>query len=395
LAEKGTRSKDNEMKSNRETSGVAVSQPVGLSSQNSTVDAIGQMQFEGNIIDRRWLQCPDLKLGSGRLNLPALIVLADILWWHRPTIVVDEGTNQITDVRTKFSHTELYKSYPEWAASLGLKDRQARDAVAFLVAKKIIKRRTGTLKFAGGIRSNNVVFLTPIPAAIKRITYGTPILTNSDEKPPEIARKKAPQRKTPRATTGDHPRHNGRPSPPQREISTSNTQEQTSEATTTVAAVNFPILIDQLIAAGAAPAKAKKGVEINAAEMQSRLEYLKTFTPDNTGAWLTAKPDQHFTPPRESIAAAAQIERDKEAARGAAAQRAASATAAADRQRAETENKKLDLIFEALPATQKKKLETAARAQIGALAGRTDSISAALGAAIRNQIREKLKNEEM
>ncbi len=374
------------MKSTRENGGVASAAPVGLSSQNPIVDEIGQMQFEGSILDKRWFQCAELKFKSGQLNLPALVVLADILWWHRPTIIVDEATNQIEAVKTKFSQRELWKSYPVWAASLGLTDRQARAAVKFLSDRKIIRRRTGTFKLSGGARSNNVVFLTPIPNAIRRITYGTE--TTAENEAPATRQPKAP-----RVQTGGAARQNVRPSTAEREISTSSTPAENTETTTTADA-DFSNLIEELIAAGVTPSTAKKNATKYAGEMRRRLAMLPhieiTTTP---AAFLSARPHETWTEPRQITEAEAATARDV-AARRAAEERAATAKSAGElRATNETKNAELNKLYEALPKRERKKIEATARAQVAPMIELGIAAPGALGAAIRNQMRDRLKQK--
>ena len=165
-------------------------------------------------------------------------------------------------------------------------------------------------------------------------------------------------------------------------------------ATSDVDVFSDSALVDQLIAAGAAPTKAKTGVETNAAEMQSRLTYLKTFTPDNPGAWLTAKPAEHFTPPKAALEATAAADRDEAAAVAAAARRAASTAAAAERATSAQENANLDTLFEKLPTAQQNKIRRAAEEQIAPLKAMKLPTAPALAAAIRDQMRAKIRTEE-
>ena len=49
-----------------------------ISSGNMTVDAIGQMDFSGSLIPHSWLH--SITLDSGRPDMNAIFVLAEIVW---------------------------------------------------------------------------------------------------------------------------------------------------------------------------------------------------------------------------------------------------------------------------------------------------------------------------
>lgn len=144
-----------------------------FSTGNATVDAVGQMHFEGNIIDHRWLMAPELRYSNGKVNLPAVILLADIVYWHRPTFLRDEVTNQLTQVRKKFSGEAFYKDYQQWGDALGLTRRQVKEAVAFLTGAGVIGREARPITLASGVRTNNIPIITLNATALAALTYGT------------------------------------------------------------------------------------------------------------------------------------------------------------------------------------------------------------------------------
>jgi len=371
----------------RANGGTAQAAPVGLTTGSPTVDKIGQMYFEGNIIDRRWMAAPKLRLPSGRLNLPALIVLADIIYWHRPTMVVDEHTNQITEVRKKFSEKEMYKSYEEWADSLGLTVRQLREAVAFLVKQKIIARRVGTFKLKSGVRSNNVAFITPNPEAISSLTYGTA---------------ETPESETPTATMADPSRSNGRRHALQRDISVQRAHRDSTTKTTSRARakkldddeVETSSLVARLVAAGASPARAKRAASANPEEMEHRLKYLEHFTPENPGAWLTANPETAYTPPpafRDAEAAHERQRASKAATERATASRRAERTSAAN---AQQEAAQLDAQLAQMPKRERDKIERQAQAERARFAAVGGLVAPPVDVLKRNILREHLTQEK-
>lgn len=361
----------------RANGGTAQAAPVGLTSGSTVVDTIGQMYFEGNIIDRRWMAAPKLRLPSGRLNLPALIVLADIIYWHRPTIVVDEHTNQITEVRKKFSEKEMYKSYEEWADSLGLTVRQLREAVAFLVAANIIKRRVGTFKMRSGVRSNNVAFITPIPDAIRSLTYGTAEPSKSE---------------TPHATTGSLQRHSVTRPALQRDISNQRFRKdsaKTSSSGTDDEDEGISLWL-QTLRVGAA----RRAVLLrdHQDELRRRRKYLP-WVPDvrDARALVTAHLDEPWDKPAalvEHEATTARAEARRAAARHATAQRAEERQATAA---AESEVDQLDAQLAALPAAERAAIQAEAAQQARRFAATGAGIAPPVQVLARNILRERRK----
>ncbi|MCR5235446.1 MAG: hypothetical protein K6E53_16315, partial [Lachnospiraceae bacterium] len=81
------------------------------SSGNLIVDEIGKLYFSGNIIPETWFYT--IVNESGKPNLLAINILADIVYWYRPTEVSDEKTGKIT-YKKKFRDKDfLQKSYAD------------------------------------------------------------------------------------------------------------------------------------------------------------------------------------------------------------------------------------------------------------------------------------------
>ena len=58
-----------------------------------TVLAIEQMDLSGNMIPPSWYQ--QIKTDTGKTALLAINILADVVYWYRPTICRDEETGLI------------------------------------------------------------------------------------------------------------------------------------------------------------------------------------------------------------------------------------------------------------------------------------------------------------
>lgn len=132
-----------------------------------TVAAIGQLHFEGNIIPHTWYKA--IAFENGKADLNAIIILAEIVYWYRPTIVRDETTGEIVASRKKFKADKLQRSYQSFADQFGITRRQCEDAIARLVSHGLITKETRTVDTPAG-KVGNVLFLEPIVTALQRIS---------------------------------------------------------------------------------------------------------------------------------------------------------------------------------------------------------------------------------
>ncbi|MGQ0979487.1 hypothetical protein ACT4V8_13270 [Acinetobacter baumannii] len=73
------------------------------------VDKIASLNIEGNVIPANWFNT--FKLENGKPDTNAVILLSEIVYWHRPTIVRDEDSGHIVSVKKKFKADLLQRSY--------------------------------------------------------------------------------------------------------------------------------------------------------------------------------------------------------------------------------------------------------------------------------------------
>lgn len=71
------------------------------SSGNLTVDAMGSIAISGNVIPEEWYK-HILKPTTGKPYLLAITILADLVYWHRPTEVRDERTGEVIGWKRSF-----------------------------------------------------------------------------------------------------------------------------------------------------------------------------------------------------------------------------------------------------------------------------------------------------
>lgn len=144
-----------------------------MNTGNKAVDAIGELNFSGNIIPHSWYQ--HITFENGKADLSAIVILSEIVYWYRPQEVLDESSGKLLGYRRKFRADKLQRSYQSLADKFGLTKGQASAAVHRLESLGLltIEFRTVTIHSAesGDVMLYNVVFLEPIVERLKEITY--------------------------------------------------------------------------------------------------------------------------------------------------------------------------------------------------------------------------------
>ena len=67
------------------------------STGNTIVDENAKLNISGNIIPQTWYRT--VVRESGKPNLTAIVILADIVYWYRPTEIRDESTGQVVALK--------------------------------------------------------------------------------------------------------------------------------------------------------------------------------------------------------------------------------------------------------------------------------------------------------
>ena len=66
------------------------------STGNEIVDENAKLNISGNIIPQVWYRT--IIRESGKPNLTAIIILADIVYWYKPTEIRDEGERNLSQI---------------------------------------------------------------------------------------------------------------------------------------------------------------------------------------------------------------------------------------------------------------------------------------------------------
>lgn len=137
------------------------------SSQNTIVDKMAGIVIKGNVIPQNWYRA--IVKPTGKPYVEAIMILADIVYWYRPTEVRDEMTGQTTRLQKKFHGDLLQRNYQQISDQFGISKRQAARAIVALEELGVIHREFRDLKING--RSvNNVMYLELIPGRLQELT---------------------------------------------------------------------------------------------------------------------------------------------------------------------------------------------------------------------------------
>lgn len=140
-----------------------------ISSGNPIVDAVGKLNITGNIIPEAWYST--VKNSKGKTSPLAILILADIVYWYRPTEIRDESTQEVKFTKKFHDRDYLQRSYNQITEKFGISSKQARDALIVLEQLNVIKRHFRTITTKSGLKLSNVMFLELFPDALKKLTF--------------------------------------------------------------------------------------------------------------------------------------------------------------------------------------------------------------------------------
>ena len=135
---------------------------------NIIVDQVGKIGLSGNIIPDAWYKT--IISRNGKVNLLAVNILADVVYWYRPSESRDEITGNVT-YKKKFRHKDfLQKSYKDICEKFNCSEKQAREALKDLENLGVVARHFKTVETEYGFYPN-AMFLELIPSGLIALTF--------------------------------------------------------------------------------------------------------------------------------------------------------------------------------------------------------------------------------
>lgn len=160
-----------------------------------TVDRMSRLQISGNVIPVSWYQT--IRKETGKPNLTAIVILADIVYWYRAVEIRDEMTGQLIGLRKKFQSDLLQRSYQQLADQFGITKRDATNAIVELEKLGVVRRVFRTQQINGRMFSN-VLFLKLDVDVLERLTYPE----QAEEEAPEARGRCPPEGVSPKMGRG-------------------------------------------------------------------------------------------------------------------------------------------------------------------------------------------------
>lgn len=140
------------------------------SSGNPIVDEVGKIAISGNVIPQIWYKTITKSEEDKRPYLLAVSILADIVYWYRPTEIRDEYTGQITGIKKKFKGDMLQRTYKSLCDLYGENEKAIQRALLRLERLGVIKRIFRTVD-TGTAMLGNVMFLELLIDGLLALTF--------------------------------------------------------------------------------------------------------------------------------------------------------------------------------------------------------------------------------
>ncbi|WP_336020851.1 hypothetical protein [Acinetobacter bereziniae] len=138
-----------------------------FSTGHEVVDQVGSVHLEGNVLPTNWFN--SFRLENGKPDVNAVILLSEIVYWHRPTMVRDEDSGQVISMKKKFKADLLQRSYQSFSDQYGFSKQQVKEALDRLEQFGVIKRHFRTIE-ANSQKYNNVLFIELITPVLFEVT---------------------------------------------------------------------------------------------------------------------------------------------------------------------------------------------------------------------------------
>ena len=158
-----------------------------MKAATETCMAFLNAEMNGNVVPNTWydhIKFPEkLKGGEERksqnkTDLIAIHILAEIVYWYRPTEVRDEKTGRTVGYSRKFSSDKLQISYNQISEKFGISREQVRRAVDNLKRLGAITTELRSIIVCG--RSvPNIMFVEPVPEIIQKFNKAPSVLEHS------------------------------------------------------------------------------------------------------------------------------------------------------------------------------------------------------------------------
>lgn len=121
---------------------------------NKVVDKMANISFRGDVVPSTWYST--FKDEKGKINAMALLMLANIVYWYRPTIIRDENGEVFVK---RFKSDLLQRSYNEFCDMFSIGRMTATRNLIYLEEHKVIERVFRDVETESGQILYNTMFI--------------------------------------------------------------------------------------------------------------------------------------------------------------------------------------------------------------------------------------------
>lgn len=121
---------------------------------NEVVDKMANISFRGDVVPSTWYST--FKDEKGKINAMALLMLANIVYWYRPTIIRDENGEVFAK---RFKSDLLQRSYKEFCDMYSIGKTTVTRNLVYLEEHKVIERVFRDVETESGQILYNTMFI--------------------------------------------------------------------------------------------------------------------------------------------------------------------------------------------------------------------------------------------
>lgn len=197
---------------------------------NPVCKSMLNFQLTGNVTPISWYG--HILTNSGKPDVVAITILSDIMYWYKPTLVRDEISGDLIEIKQKFKFHQLQKTYQEYSDLFGFSKKRVKEAFDNLESKKLVIRDFKDIRTKTGLRLINVMFVEPVLENIDKISNKIRTPLKSGGPPPQKGRD-LPSKKQGTSSEKNTPHHTKKNRVVPQENGYTNTENTPSENTTT------------------------------------------------------------------------------------------------------------------------------------------------------------------
>ena len=131
---------------------------------------VSKIKFDSNINVAPISWYKNIVKDTGKPDLVATLILSDIWYWYKLSVIIDENTREIIGYKQKFAADKLQRRYSYYQDIYGLSRSQTKRAFDRLVSNELITREFRNIT-TGNTKLSGVMYVEPIPENVEQISF--------------------------------------------------------------------------------------------------------------------------------------------------------------------------------------------------------------------------------